>query len=69
MPQQNSPQLESTLLSVIAQAKANGASRDEVAEYVNKLTYPSSKPMVEALFDPSGHSSLQKLVNTVKTGI
>jgi hypothetical protein len=57
----NTNQIEATLLAVIAQAEAGGASREDVEPYVRKLTMKSSKELVDNLFnnDPNA-SSLRK---------
>jgi hypothetical protein len=46
----NTAQREATLLAVIAQAEAGGASRQDVEPYVSQLTMESSKKVVEELF-------------------
>ena len=43
-------QRESTLLAVIAQLQARGATFEDVAEYVQELKNPSSKVLVDRLF-------------------
>lgn len=49
-------QLESTLLSVIAQAHARGAKFEDVKQYVDRLQNPSSRTLVDNLFGRSGAS-------------
>lgn len=41
---------DSTLLSVIAQAKARGANFTDVSSYFERLTLPSSKKLAQAMF-------------------
>jgi hypothetical protein len=47
----NTNQIEATLLCVIAQAEAGGASREDVEPYVSQLIMESSRQVVEDLFN------------------
>lgn len=46
-------QKESTLLAIIAQAEAGGATRTEVAKYERLLVLASSRKLVQQIFE--GH--------------